>query len=182
VVTGLLAALVPAWIASRQDVVAALAGRRGITRSRRRWLILGAGLVATGAALAATGAWRISATLILTGLVVAELGLVLCTPAIVGLVARLGRWLPLAPRIALRGTARNRTAPARAIAAVMAAGVGSLAVGVIFVAQARRDHDSHHVLGPLGQVSVINVGQGKPGGPSQPASPLVAAALRETMP
>ena len=46
VVTGVLAALVPAWIAARQDVVAALAGRRGITRSRRRWVVLGAVLAA----------------------------------------------------------------------------------------------------------------------------------------
>ena len=36
----------PAWIAARQDVVAALAGRRGITRSRRRWVVLGAVLTA----------------------------------------------------------------------------------------------------------------------------------------
>ena len=61
---------------------------RGITRSRRRWLVLGAGMAATGAGMAATGAWRISATLILTGWSSLSWGLVLCTPAIVGLVAR----------------------------------------------------------------------------------------------
>ena len=44
----------------------------------------------------------------LAGLVLGELGLVLCTPALVGLVARIGRLLPLAPRIALRDAARNR--------------------------------------------------------------------------
>jgi putative ABC transport system permease protein len=47
---------------------------------------------------------RSAATVILAGLFVAELGLVLCTPAFVGLVARLGGVLPLAPRIALRDT------------------------------------------------------------------------------
>jgi hypothetical protein len=79
------------------------AGRpAGITRSRRRWLVLGGALGAAGAAVAAVGAWRIDWAIILIGLVVVELGLVLCTPAIVGLVARLGRVLPLAPRIALR--------------------------------------------------------------------------------
>jgi putative ABC transport system permease protein len=182
VLTGLLAALVPAWIASRQDVVAALAGRRGITRSRRRWLVLGVGLTAAGAALAAAGAWLINATLILTGLVVAELGLVLCTPAIVGLVARLGRRLPLAPRIALRDTARNRTAAAPAISAVMAAVVGSLAVGVVFLAETRRDHDDFHDVGALGLVSVVEFGQGKAVNTSQPTPPRVTAVLRETMP
>jgi putative ABC transport system permease protein len=182
VLTGLLAALVPAWTASRQDVVTALAGRRGITRSRRLWLFLGAGLAAAGAGLAAAGAWRTNATVILTGLAVAELGLVLCTPSIVGLVARAGRRLPLAPRIALRDTSRNRTAAAPAISAVMAAVVGSLAVGVVFLAETRRAHDDYRTLSQPGQVSVINVARGKPVGPSEPISPQVAAALREAMP
>jgi putative ABC transport system permease protein len=96
VATGVLAALVPAWSAARQDVVAALAGRRGITRSRRRWVLLGAAMVVAGVAVLAAGAWRSSPTMILTGLAVGELGLVLCTPAVVGLVARAGRFLPLA--------------------------------------------------------------------------------------
>ena len=39
VVTGLLAALVPAFITARQNVVASLAGRRGVTRSKKRWLV-----------------------------------------------------------------------------------------------------------------------------------------------
>src|SRR5205823_414038 len=111
-VVGVLAALVPAWISSRQDVVAALAGRRGITRSRRRWPILGAVLMAAGAVVAAVGTATVSGnrfnrdqdrtfTIIFGGLVLFEFGLVLATPVVVGLVARLGRWLPVAPRIAL---------------------------------------------------------------------------------
>jgi putative ABC transport system permease protein len=38
----------------------------------------------------------------------------------------MGRWVPLAPRIALRDASRNRTAAAPAVSAVMAAVVGSL--------------------------------------------------------
>ncbi len=154
VVTGLLAALVPAWIAARQDVVAALAGRRGITRSRRRWMVVGAAMIALGGTVAAAGAWRISANIILAGLVLGELGLVLCTPAIVGLVARTGRWLPLAPRIALRQTSRNRTAAAPAISAVMAAVAGTLALGVIFAADSQRSHDAYRAAGRVGNVAV----------------------------
>src|SRR6266536_3535563 len=134
VTTGGLAALVPAWISARQDVVAALAGRRGVVRSRRRWVLVGLALTTLGGLAAAAGALRVNAGLILAGLAVGEFGLVLCTPAIVGLVARAGRWLPLAPRIALRDTARNRTAAAPAISAVMAAVAGSLAIGVVLVA------------------------------------------------
>jgi putative ABC transport system permease protein len=174
VVTGVLAALVPAWIAARQDVVAALAGRRGITRSRRRWVVLGAVVVAAGALVVATGARRANATVIVAGLVMVELGLVLCTPALVGLVARTGRLLPLAPRIALRDTARNRTAAAPAISAVMAAVAGSLAVGVVLIGVTERARDDHRALGRPGDVFVVNVGRTVP--------PEAIAALRSTMP
>ena len=132
VVTGLLAALVPAFITARQDVVASLAGRRGVTRSRKRWILLGAAMAAIGVAVVVYGTQRIDATVMLVGLVLAELGLVLCTPALVGLVARIGRVLPLAPRIALRDAARNRASAAPAISAVMAAVAGSVAIGLYF--------------------------------------------------
>jgi putative ABC transport system permease protein len=178
VATGVLAALVPAWISARQDVVAALAARRGIIRSRRRWVVLGAALVAAGAAVLAAGAWRSSPTIILTGLAVGELGLVLCTPAVVGLVAGVGRWLPLAPRIALRDTARNRTAAAPAISAVMAAVVGSLAVGVMLVASAQRNSDDYHSITRPGDVVVDATGKdGRGRAPAQ-----AVALLRRTMP
>jgi putative ABC transport system permease protein len=179
VATGVLAALVPAWIAARQDVVAALAGRRGITRSRRRWVVLGAALVAAGACVLAAGAWRSSPTIILGGLAVGELGLVLCTPAVVGLVARAGRWLPLAPRIALRDTSRNRTAAAPAISAVMAAVVGSLAVGILLIANTQRTRDDYRSVTRPGAVVVDATGKE---GPGRPVSAPAVASLRRTMP
>jgi putative ABC transport system permease protein len=179
VATGVLAALVPAWVAARQDVVAALAGRRGITRSRRRWVVLGLGLTAAGAATLAAGAWRSSTTIILTGLAVCELGLVLCTPAVVGLVARAGRWLPLAPRIALRDTARNRTAAAPAISAVMAAVVGSLAVGVMLVANTQRARDDYRSVTRPGDVVIDATGKN---GAGRPVPAQAVATLRRTIP
>jgi putative ABC transport system permease protein len=179
VLTGVLAALVPAWIASRQDVVAALAGRRGITRSRRRWVALGALLAVAGAGVAATGASRVDTRVILAGLVAAELGLVLCTPAIVGLVARTGGWLPLAPRIALRDTSRNRTAAAPAISAVMAAVVGSLAAGVMLNASNERARDDYRSLMRTGDVVLDSTGKGGAGNPVPSAA---VAALRRLLP
>jgi putative ABC transport system permease protein len=179
VATGVLAALVPAWISARQDVVAALAGRRGITRSRRRWVVLGLGLTAAGAAALAVGAWRSSPTIILTGLAVGELGLVLCTPAVVGLVAIAGRWLPLAPRIALRDTSRNRTAAAPAISAVMAAVVGSLAVGVMLVASTQRARDDYLSVTRTGDVVLEATSKG---GGGRPLPAQAVASLRRTMP
>ncbi len=184
VVTGVLAALVPAWISSRQDVVTALTGRRGITRSRRRWLLLGVALVAVGVAVATTGALGTNSTLIVAGLAAGELGLVLCTPAVVGLVARAGRWLPLAARIALRDASRNRTAAAPAISAVMAAVVGSIAVAVIVVASDQRAHDNYQAAGPLGTVILQPFGTGGKGlGPiDEPVSADALAAVRTILP
>jgi putative ABC transport system permease protein len=184
VVTGVLAALVPAWISSRQDVVAALAGRRGITRSRRRWVVLGTALGTAGAATAAVGAWGVDAPLVLAGLVTAELGLVLCTPAIVGLVTRFGRFLPLAPRIALRDTSRNRTAAAPAISAVMAAVIASLAVGVVLTASDARARADYRPLGRAGDVFVFATNPGQKTRPSGSFAmpPEVSSALRSTLP
>jgi putative ABC transport system permease protein len=184
VVTGVLAAVVPAWISSRQDVVTALAGRRGIIRSRRRWIALGGALFAVGAALAAVGALRVNSTVILAGLVVAELGLVLCTPAFVGLVARIGHRLPLAPRIALRDTSRNRTAAAPAISAVMAAVVGSLAASVVLVATNERNRATHPTANRPGDVALLSLESGpKAGpGPQRGVDPQAVAALRSVMP
>jgi putative ABC transport system permease protein len=184
VVTGVLAALVPAWIAARQDVVTALAGRRGISRSRRRWLVLGGALGAAGAAVAAVGAWRIDWAIILIGLVVVELGLVLCTPAIVGLVARLGRVLSLAPRIALRDTSRNRTAAAPAISAVMAAVVGSLVIAVIVIASDERNRAGYRTLSQPGDVAIFDAGAGPKGSTvtERSLSPQVLEAVRSTLP
>ncbi|MEU4479603.1 FtsX-like permease family protein [Micromonospora sp. NPDC023966] len=130
VLAGVLAALAPAWAAARQDVVAGLAGRREPPRPRRRWLVLGALLTVAGAALAAYGATRTTPTGVLAGLVLGELGLVFCTPTLIGLLARTGRLLPLAPRLALRDASRNRSSAAPAISAVMAAVAGSVALGV----------------------------------------------------
>ncbi|MFI5833304.1 FtsX-like permease family protein [Micromonospora sp. NPDC051300] len=130
VLAGVLAALAPAWAAARQDVVAGLAGRRDAPRPRRRWLLLGALFTVAGTALAAFAASRTSPTGVLAGVVLGELGLVFCTPTLVGALARAGRLLPLTPRLALRDASRNRSSAAPAISAVMAAVAGSVALGV----------------------------------------------------
>ncbi|GAB7042569.1 hypothetical protein JCM9533A_64190 [Catenuloplanes niger JCM 9533] len=157
VVTGLLAATVPAFTAARADVVAAFTGRRGVVRSKRRWLITGLVLTAAGAAVTALGPqdsadW--GAQRIVAGLVLAQLGLVLCTPSLVGLIARLGGVLPPAPRIALRDTARNRSSSAPAVSAVMAAVAGTVAIGVYLVSTAEKDEAGYLAGLPRGYVGV----------------------------
>nr|WP_240939889.1 FtsX-like permease family protein [Planosporangium flavigriseum] len=180
VVTATLAATVPAFVAARQDVVAALAGRRGVTRSRKRWLVLGAALTTLGVVVGGFGAWRTTPNLILAGLVTGEIGLVLCTPALVGLVARMARVLPLAPRIALRDTARNRAAAAPAISAVMAAVAGSVALGVYQHGVDLKSAQQYQPSLPHGYATVTFEDH-RPGAAAPPVDP-VTAVLRDTLP
>src|SRR5690606_40616531 len=56
VVTAVLAAVVPAFTAARQPGVGALAGRRGVTGARRRWLVLGPAVAGRRALITAGGA------------------------------------------------------------------------------------------------------------------------------
>ncbi|GGM54173.1 hypothetical protein GCM10011608_43950 [Micromonospora sonchi] len=166
VLTGVAAALVPAFVAARQNVVVALTGRRGATRSRRRWVLLGLVLTVGGTGLAAYAAVHVSANLLLAGLVLTQLGLVLCTPALVGLLARLGQHLPLTPRIALRDASRNRAATAPAISAVMAAVAGTVCLGVYQNSSDARSTEAYRPNTPPGHLTVVN-----PLGPEQRAIP-----------
>ena len=164
VVTGLLAALVPAFIVAPPERrrVAGRPARHHPVHASGGWSL---GL-RHGRRRRGRHGWRgragVDTTVILAGLVLGELGLVLCTPAFVGLIARLGRLLPLAPRIALRDAARNRTAAAPAISAVMAAVAGSVAIGVVLVGASERSRDSYRVLGRPGDVFVLSFGRTVP--------------------
>ncbi|MEU9142532.1 FtsX-like permease family protein [Streptomyces sp. NPDC048349] len=129
VLTGLLSAIVPAVTASRQTVLASLTGRRGVRRANRVLPVLGLLAVAGGAAIALLGtASKTGSTVVAGGSALAELGIVALTPVLVGLFGRLGRWLPLSPRLALRDAVRNRGRTAPAVAAVLAAVAGTVAV------------------------------------------------------
>ena len=128
-VTGLLAAIVPAVQASRQNVLASLTGRGDVKAPSKRLTVVGAIVVALGTALALLGAGMGGQTAaIMGGSMIAELGLVACIPFLVGLFGRLSRWLPLGPRLALRDSTRHRGRTAPAVAAVMAAVAGAVAV------------------------------------------------------
>ncbi|WP_410813006.1 FtsX-like permease family protein [Micromonospora sp. 067-2] len=168
VLTGVLAALAPAWTAARQDVLAGLAGRRTPPAPGARLLASGLALVVGGASLAAFGAARTSPAVILTGLILGELGLVCCTPTLIGALARLGRFLPLAPRIALRDASRNRAAAAPAICAVMAAVASSVALGGYLTSDGVRDARAYRATLPTGHVLV------SPNDPTQRPLPTLA--------
>ncbi|MFC5004369.1 FtsX-like permease family protein [Dactylosporangium cerinum] len=175
-VAGVGAALVPAFAAARTDVVAALAGRRNRTGPGRRWLVAGLCTLGAGAAAAGYGIVAIDSTVVMAGLVLAELGLVVCTPTLVGLIARLGRRLPLAPRIAVRDLARNRSSTAPAISAVMAAVLGAMTVGVYLASDIQRQRDMQVAALPEGYAEITR-GVGNRG---ERADPLPTQRLVET--
>ncbi|SBT53331.1 FtsX-like permease family protein [Micromonospora auratinigra] len=180
VLAGVLAALAPAWTAARQDVVAGLAGRRQPPRHRPRWLVLGVLLTVVGAALAALGATRTAPTLVLSGVILGELGLVFVTPALVGLLARAGRLLPLAPRLALRDASRNRSLAAPAISAVMAAVAGSVALGVYVASDDARSRALWQPGIPPGHVLLLRTGD--PLAPPTPSATDLAGQVRAVLP
>lgn len=141
--SALLAAVVPAWIASRQDVVAVLGGRRGDRKPSTRSPYLGLALVAAGVVLAvvATHQFRLAVAVALSASAICcVLGMVFLVPVVVVGVARLGRRLPLPLRFAVRDAARHRTRTTPAVAAVAASvmGVVALCIGVSSSTAAQR--------------------------------------------
>lgn len=162
-VTGLLAAVLPARTAAKQDVVVALSGRRGVLTTRRRYPVIGLITAAVGAVLALAGGAlslassraedggtnaAVFAGMILGGTVLTQLGLIVATPAIVGATAKLGRFLPLAPRLALRDAARHRGRSAPAVAAILGAVAGAVTL-TLFVASLN-DHDERNYQPSIG--------------------------------
>ncbi|MEV8532172.1 ABC transporter permease [Streptomyces sp. NPDC051211] len=142
VLTGLLAAIAPAVTASRQTVLASLTGRRGVRRANRVLPVIGLVAVALGVAIALLGTiGQMGFVVVAGGSAIAELGIVALTPVLVGLFGRIGRWLPLSPRLALRDAVRNRGRTAPAVAAVLAAVAGTVAVATY---QHSRDVQMRH--------------------------------------
>ena len=124
-----LAAVVPAWLASRQDVVAVLSGRRGDPPPSARTPVLGVVLLGIGIALSVFGV-KGGEFAIALGAVVAIFGMIFIVPLVVGVIARLSGRLPLVMRYAARDAARHRTRTVPAIAAVAATVAGVVALGI----------------------------------------------------
>ena len=161
-VTGLLAAAVPALQAARADVVASLTGRGRVKPPSKRLTLLGAVAVVGGAAMALLGLGMGDQTAaIMGGSMIAELGVVACTPFLVGLFGKLSRWLPLGPRLALRDSTRHRGRTAPAVAAVMAAVAGAVAVIAYQGSSTAEDRAQYTASAPTGAV-VLQVSESYP--------------------
>ena len=152
--TGLLAALAPAISVGRARLVESLAGRRATVRSSRWGILAGLLIVATGIGAGAHAAQTVDSRTLLVGLVLVVVGLVVCVPGLLGLLARLAPALPVSARMALRDTARNRAAAAPAVAAVLAAVATSAACGGYLASYQRQQTDAYLAGMPLGSVYV----------------------------
>ncbi|MEU1122030.1 ABC transporter permease [Streptomyces sp. NPDC005899] len=175
-VTGVLAALAPAVVAGRQSVLESLTGRRGTRRSSRVLPVVGCVVLAGGVAVAGYGGSAGDTAFVAGGSVIAELGVLACIPVIVGFLGRLGTRLPLSPRMALRDAARNRGRTAPAVAAVMAAVAGTVAVAT-YTTSVMAEHDYDHVRTLMpGTVALVA---------SEPAAvdrlPLARAAVEKNL-
>ena len=160
--SAVLAAVVPASSASKQDVVAVLAGRRGEGRPSARSPILGlvllgggiAGAVAGAGASTGAGANDLGAVLIAGSALVSVVGMILVVPVVVALVSRLAARLPLALRFAARDAARHRTRTVPAVAAVGATVAGVVALGIAVSSQEAANAASYHPQLPDGYGSL----------------------------
>ena len=134
VVSAVLASVVPAWLASRQDVVAVLAGRRGDRGPRAATPVVGLVLLGAGVAASTFGALTSDngngAFWIAAAAIVSVLGMILVVPVLVATIARLSGRLPLTARYAARDAARHRTRTVPAVAAVAATVAGVVALGI----------------------------------------------------
>jgi putative ABC transport system permease protein len=153
-VSAFLAAVVPAWIASRQDVVAVLAGRRGDPRPSLRSPLIGAVVLAAGIALAVYGARGNGTFSIAISAIVCVIGMLFLVPVVVAGAARLGGRLPLALRFAARDAARHRTRTTPAVAAVAATVAGVVALGISTASDEKQNRETYTPITTIGDASV----------------------------
>jgi len=158
--SAVLAALVPAWIASRQDVVAVLAGRRADRRPSLRSPVVGLLLLGLGIAGSAY-ATRVPSNgevAVAGSAVLAVVGMIFLVPVVVVLVARLAARLPLPVRYAARDAARHRTRTVPAVAAVAATVAGVVALGIAVTSDEAENEATYQPVLPLGVAAISDHG------------------------
>ena len=144
-----LAAVVPAYLASRQDVVAVLAGRRGDRPPSLRSPLLGLVLLGVGIAGSVAGATGMSVLntgefLIALSAIPAVLGMILLVPVVLAGVARLSGRFPLVLRYAVRDANRHRTRTVPAVSAVAATVAGVVALGIGMTSDESENRHTYH--------------------------------------
>jgi len=128
VLAAVAAALVPAMSAGRGGVIDTLRGRRPLPKINQRKPLIGLALGGAGLLAMFYGTKTLDAVVLCAGVIAGELGLIVIMPALVVAAGQLGRWLPLAARLAVRDAGRHRMRTAAAACAIAAAAASSVAV------------------------------------------------------
>ncbi|MFI7445887.1 FtsX-like permease family protein [Nonomuraea sp. NPDC049714] len=128
--TGLVAALVPAVQAARQNTAAVLAGRAPAVADRRGWPLVGVALVLAGLGATVVARRQPGSVWVLASAVLVLFGLVALTPWLIGYTGRMAARLRLPLRVSVRDAVRHRSRTASAVAAVMAVTATVVAVGI----------------------------------------------------
>ncbi|MGN9847284.1 FtsX-like permease family protein [Nonomuraea sp. H19] len=128
--TGLVAALVPAVQAARQNTATVLAGRAPAVADRPGWPLAGAVLVLAGLGATVVARRQPGSVWVLASAVLVLLGLVVLTPWLIRCTGRLAARLRLPLRVSVRDAVRHRSRTASAVAAVMAVTATVVAVGI----------------------------------------------------
>ncbi len=149
------AAVVPAWIASRQNVVGVLSGRRSETRPSRRSPVIGVVLLAAGVASAAFGTRNaFSGVPIALGVLLCVTGLLFILPVLVSLAARLSARMPLVIRFATRDADRHRTRTVPAAGAIAVTVVGVVTLGIALGSDQEQNQASYQPAFAIGDATV----------------------------
>ncbi|MEU7002019.1 FtsX-like permease family protein [Nonomuraea sp. NPDC046570] len=150
--SAVIAALVPAVQAARQETATVLAGRAPHRNARAGRPVIGLLLVLAG--LAALVAALQAVEWVLAAAILVLLGLVALMPLLVRLTGRLAVRLPLPGRLAVRDAARHGTRTASAAAAVMAATAMTIAAGIGLNSDYMDNLDDYHPSMPEGTLVI----------------------------
>lgn len=153
VVSGLIAALVPAVQAARQSPAQVLAGREGELRDRAGRPVLGLLLVVAGLVLVWLSLRGDELPLVAAFLLVV-LGLVALMPWLVRRTSRFAARLPLPLRLSVRDASRHRSRTASATAAVMAATTAAVAFGIGLASSDAAYDAAYHPYAPTGSIKI----------------------------
>lgn len=183
-VSAVIAAFVPAWIASRQDVVKVLAGRRGDRAPSKASPVVGAVLFAAGTALAVHGTRQPTwgEVWIAAAAVLVVLGGVLLLSPVVAIVGRLSGGAPLPLRYAVRDAARHRARTVPAIGAVMATVTGVVALGIANASDAKESEETYRPSAAMGSGSVRYWSDGFSEKTDAESWATITEVVRETFP
>lgn len=152
--TGLVAALVPAVQAARQNTAAVLAGRSPAAADRPGWPLAGLVLVLAGLGATVVARRQPATVWVLASAVPVLLGLVVLTPWLVGRTGRPAARLRLPLRMSVRDAVRHRSRTASAVAAVMAVTATVVAVGIGAYSEYTDRRDAYTSARPAGMLAI----------------------------